>query len=440
MIIAVFAHGHFIAWANTMYDVKKQEEAVTLERPQVVSIDEWKMPSWVKDISDCVDLGGLGRARSLLSEDQIENHTSSLLMPEKGFVLVAVARLLKRIGEYERAESRYKQLLVQCPDNPSVLNEIACSMEEWGRTRDAAGYLARAIAIDPHDSRLWESLVGLGPWDKREGPLEDLLEHVFSESNAKFFHAKATHCWCGGPLENSIHPAYGRCQACRTFVLRWPLTSEELGDFYTFRKYWHTQAVQVKNFPPIEKRVVEDLRDRIPVWFGWISDYVKKYNPLPDRLFEIGCAHGGFLAYCRKQGVKTVVGNEPDQATCEFARELFGLPHLVTGLFPDVVLPFDTFGIIVAFDVFEHMLDPIKALEKIFHLLSGEGICLLQVPFYKNEGPEWQAFRPPEHIYLYDSETIHWLFDRAGLEILEITHGCFKYDTLVVVRRKVSPE
>jgi len=243
-------------------------------------------------------------------------------------------------------------------------------------------------------------------------------------------------CWCGGKLTDSIHPDYLRCSCCATFVLKKQLNPEQLRQFYSFDNYWHDYAVHVKALPAIEQRAIDDFNNRIPVWFNLLRQLVRRFNPRPNLLLEIGCAHGGFLSYCREHGIINVVGVEPDEQTCEFARKHFELPYVFSGLFPDVSLPFDRFGVIVGFDVVEHFPHPLKALRNVYDLLGSDGIFLFQIPCYRGEGREWPQFKPFEHVFLYDSQNIRLLFDRANLEITQIQAGCFLDDRFVAGCRK----
>ncbi len=411
-----------------MHHVETEEktgrDVVAQKQPQNASMDQWKMPKWMQCAAAHVDRGELAKAAELLTEDRIKHHISSLLMPELGFVLVALARLLRRMSEFKRAESIYEQLLMTCPTNTSVLNEIALFFEAQGETGAAIRYLRQAVAIDPHDPRLWAQMVRMdSPNPGFEASTEDPA-------------LGTTVCWCGESLKGSVHPAYGRCMACGTFVLLHQYTHDQLKAFYTFDRYWHTQAVHVKHLPPIEQRVVNDLKDRIPALFELLKRCLGRYGLSPANLLEIGSAHGAFLAYCRKNGIKSVVGNEPDRATCQFAEEMFGLPHLATGLFPDVSLPFEPFDVIVGFDVVEHFGEPVRAMKKVCELLGKQGLCMFQLPCYRDEGAMWPPFKPPEHIYLYDSDSVRTLFDRAGLDVFHIEQGCFKYNMFVVGGRK----
>jgi len=242
-------------------------------------------------------------------------------------------------------------------------------------------------------------------------------------------------CWCGGQLKDSVNPAYVRCADCDTFVLKQQLNNEQLKDFYGFQTYWHDQA-GIKKLPPIEQRVDNDLKDRIPIWFKLMVQIIQKYKDVPARLLEIGCAHGGFLHYCMQRGLKNVVGNEPDEKTCQFAREHFKLPCVVSGLFPDITIPIDKFGIIAGFDVLEHFEQPVRALQKVYDLLDDNGFFMFQTPCYRNENAQWPQFKPPEHIFLYDEKNIKQLFSLAQLEIVETFQGCFVHDMFIFGHKK----
>lgn len=244
--------------------------------------------------------------------------------------------------------------------------------------------------------------------------------------------AQATQCWCGGTLSPSVHSFYGTCDRCGTQVLTHAPTEAELEKYYSLQGYWHEHQQRDCGFPNIEKRAEEDKNDRIPVWHSLL----KQAGPAIGSLLEIGCAHGGFLHYCREHGVKEVVGIEVDEATCKFARERFGLQHVCAGLFPNVKLPFEKFDAIAAFDVIEHFPDPVSAVRHIAALLSENGVFLFQTPCYRGENDKWSQFKPAEHIYLYNGESVKALFDGAGLEVTNVLPGYFPDDMFVIGRVK----
>ena len=241
-------------------------------------------------------------------------------------------------------------------------------------------------------------------------------------------------CWCGGFLEPSVNPFYGKCEQCGTLVLKRTPTAEDLKKYYSLQGYWYEHQLRDCGFPDIEKRATADLADRIPVWHSLLTQAKSKIASL----LEIGCAHGGFLNYCRERGVQKVVGVEVDEDTCRFAREHFNLPHVCAGLFPTVELPLERFDAVAGFDVLEHFLDPITGLKSVASLLGDESVFIFQTPCYRGEDGKWSQFKPSEHIFLYNTSSIRALCERADLEIVDLVPGYFPDDMFVIGRKKVA--
>ncbi|MDD2850957.1 MAG: glycosyltransferase [Desulfuromonadaceae bacterium] len=239
-------------------------------------------------------------------------------------------------------------------------------------------------------------------------------------------------CWCKAALVPSVHPQYNVCSGCGSFVSVVSTTPEELSKFYSFDGYWREYQEQLAGYPPIHVRAVTDFSDRIPFWYG----LVEKYGGNPNSMLEIGCSHGGFLSYCQQHGIQNIVGVEVDEDTCRFAKNHFNLPHVVSGLFPDVELPFSVFDLITGFDVIEHFANPVEDLQAVCQLLSIDGSFIFQTPCYRGENSAWQQFKPIEHLYLYNEYNVKDLFSRAGLEITTILPGYFIDDMFVVGRKK----
>ncbi|CUU08634.1 Glycosyltransferase, GT2 family [Candidatus Kryptobacter tengchongensis] len=241
-------------------------------------------------------------------------------------------------------------------------------------------------------------------------------------------------CWCGGILKPCAHPSYYECQNCKTFIVKDIPSRQKLENFYTFDGYWNDYVTNKFGYPSIQERAEVDFRDRIPIWFK----ILKIFKPNTESLLEIGCAHGGFLYFCKENGVKNVVGIEVDKKTCEFAKNKFNLKEIIPGLFPDVDLPIEKFDVVAGFDVLEHFTDPLKALKHVAKILNEDGICIFQTPNYKGEGEKWLHFKPEEHLFLFNEQNIYLLFDRAGLDIIEILPGIIREDMIVIAKRKIN--
>jgi len=243
-------------------------------------------------------------------------------------------------------------------------------------------------------------------------------------------------CWCGGALGPSPHPAYFSCLGCGTQVAKEIPSAASLQDYYRLDTYWRDQARQL-DMPPIEVRARQDFGDRIPVWYRLL----RRYQPACQSVLEIGCSHGGFLAYCRDHGIPAVVGVEVSPETCAFARDRFDLPHVQPGLFPVVDLPRSSYDVVAAFDLFEHLSTPLATARAMLQALAPGGALLLQLPCYRGEGNDWPMFMPGDHLYLYPANAIREVLERAGFEVTAVTKAIFWYDQFVVARRagEVTP-
>lgn len=240
-------------------------------------------------------------------------------------------------------------------------------------------------------------------------------------------------CWCGGKLVKSVHEQYGTCTNCGTLVYKSDIVQEKLKDFYTLDNYWNNHVVKVSGGQSIEERSEEDFNGRIQIWYDLLTS--RKSNI--KSLLEIGCAHGGFLSYAKSKGIQDVVGIEVDESTCQFARRKFNLPYVVPGIFPDVDLPIENFDAVVGFDVFEHFSDPVEALKKIHSILTDDGVCIFQTPSFRHENDKWLQFRPMEHLFLFNSNSITNLFEKQGFTVIEILLG-INPDDMFVIAKKVQ--
>jgi glycosyltransferase involved in cell wall biosynthesis/SAM-dependent methyltransferase len=250
---------------------------------------------------------------------------------------------------------------------------------------------------------------------------------------ADFPQQKQAQCWCGGVPTASTHPLYGSCTTCGTQVLLRQLSAEELKTFYS-EGYWHEFVQNTYNLPAIEERAVNDFYDRLPHYFRMLL----RYSPLPGSLLEIGCSHGGFLYYCLKNGVAIADGIEVDANICAFAKKRFGLPSVIPGFFPDVALPRPQYDVVVGFDVLEHFINPIEVMSSVADKIGETGICFFLTPCYRGEDQTWDRFRPDEHTFLYTDASVRELFNRSGLEVIDLIPGLYSQDMFIIGRKKGS--
>jgi len=145
-------------------------------------MDGWVPPKWVKAIIDHIDQGRIEAASSLMTEAQVEKEIQSVSMPERGFLLVTLARLLRRLSMVGRAEALLEQLLLLTPENVSVINEMANILVDQGKITEAVEYQARALEITPNEPKVWANLgmnlVRLGQTEEGISLLKNAVEKM----------------------------------------------------------------------------------------------------------------------------------------------------------------------------------------------------------------------------------------------------------------------
>jgi len=164
--------------------------------------------------------------------------------------------------------------------------------------------------------------------------------------------------------------------------------------------------------------------EQVPRWVPQRISFLRKIKST-GRLLEIGCSAGHFLNVARKMGYD-VTGIEMDKRTAQYAKEHYGL-EVKTAPLEDVNLPEAYFDLVVFFDVFEHLRDPIVSLEKIFKALIPNGYVIIKVPNFsclesKLVGSLWYPLDLPRHLLHFSPITLTKMLTNAGFSSIRILH------------------
>lgn len=232
-----------------------------------------------------------------------------------------------------------------------------------------------------------------------EGNGAELYPANFSAEalNARVFSARR--------LPDRIHYRMVRCSGCG-LVRSDPVTSSaNLASLYAGSQFDY--AAEVPSLRRTYGRYFRKARARMPELRS---------------VLEVGAGNGFFLELVRDEGVSDVRGVEPSSAAIAAARPDIR-PLLVADLLRAGIFPPASFDLICAFQVLDHVPDPLDFLRQCHSLLRSGGLVLFLMHDVESWSARLMGVRSPiidiEHTYLYSRATIVMLLNRAGFEIQE---------------------
>jgi SAM-dependent methyltransferase len=156
---------------------------------------------------------------------------------------------------------------------------------------------------------------------------------------------------------------------------------------------------------------------------GWLRWAVVERMLPPGRLdvLEVGCGQGGFGARLAQR--YHYVGVEPDRTSCHVAQQRLALAGGVGEVrHGDItaVKPDETFDLVAAFEVIEHIDDDVAALDEwVSHLRPGGWLVLSTPAWQKRFGA---ADEMVGHYRRYDPPVLRERLEDAGLVDVELVH------------------
>jgi SAM-dependent methyltransferase len=142
------------------------------------------------------------------------------------------------------------------------------------------------------------------------------------------------------------------------------------------------------------------------------------------RMADIGAGFGLFLEEMKiLWPTSDIVAVEPSIDMAKICRDK-GLPVLETTL--ENVDPMERFDLMTAFELFEHLHDPLPFIEKVYNLLNPGGYLFITTLNALGFDIQilWERAKsvfPPQHLNFFNPHSMATLLVRKGFAIVEIT-------------------
>jgi 2-polyprenyl-3-methyl-5-hydroxy-6-metoxy-1,4-benzoquinol methylase len=215
-----------------------------------------------------------------------------------------------------------------------------------------------------------------------------------------------------------------RCGGCRVIFKR-PSSATPLAEYYdagyAALDYWDEAAATTN--------ALERL----------LAGVMRVAPPAASTLLDIGCGTGSFLGLATSAGYR-VTGLEVNPQLAERAR-MTGA-EVIEADIASMALDARRFDVVTAFDIIEHLLDPIDMIRRCAHLLAPGGHLAIYTPNHASliaktasflyaisggvvRGPVAEIF-DGLHVVFFDPRSLRMAIQQAPLEI--VASEMIKYD------------
>ena len=192
---------------------------------------------------------------------------------------------------------------------------------------------------------------------------------------------------------------HSKCDECALVRHELMLSDAQLSEYYS--KNYRTDYQWVNSGPT--SKHIEKRRSEAKNRLNKLQSHIRK-NP---KVLDFGCGSGEFIELTNEMGA-LAWGFEPGNLYSSYARDLKGLDVQNCGW--ENYECKEKVDLVTAFHVFEHLTDPLKALQKAGSWLKTNGLIYIEVPNMAN-GLNLKGFGS-----LHMAHTIG--FGRYSLELL----------------------
>lgn len=210
------------------------------------------------------------------------------------------------------------------------------------------------------------------------------------------------------------------CEYSKLYFFSPRPSPEELHYFYVGSKV----APAAMNMEANAHLLCVNTSSSLSIWAAQILDFsFLKYGRKPLGLtIDFGCGTGWMSREMIRRGMK-VACVDVNSGMVNFCADTMGTCGYVTDINNPKLIPFE-FGVSV--DVFEHLLDPVMVLRKIYEALMPGGAFVISVPNFNSKlfkisisAHPYYSF--PAHLNYFTDDSLMFLMDKVGFKNISIT-------------------
>lgn len=173
-----------------------------------------------------------------------------------------------------------------------------------------------------------------------------------------------------------------------------------------------------QSYLPEDELGIEQWRQMMRPVIRWAADFIEENQP-KGRILDAGTGYGYFLLEMKRRGWEAM-GLDISITGVEYGRKRLGLPILATTL-EESRLPDDSFDVITAFYLIEHLPDPLGFLRECHRLLKTGGLIVIRYPhttpikaFLRMFGIPNRLYDAPYHLSDFSPKTMEGFLKKAG--------------------------
>jgi len=219
------------------------------------------------------------------------------------------------------------------------------------------------------------------------------------------------------------------CPECRLVSYHPLATPDELSSIYNDSQYFEAEYFKVddKNLKTVHYR-----------YFVETANLAQNHCNATHKILEIGPGKGDFVELCVERGLQIECMEFSEHAAKKLS-EQFGC-NVYHGDITYSDFQANSYKMIVAFDVIEHLLSPKIWLDAIFRVLEPDGFFIFNTVNVQNllDRIGWLFYRlgikgpiiklyPSYHLYYFTPQILEKYLQKAGFEIVQVKQENYDY-------------